>query len=54
MIQFWELSQLDKTTLAKIMRRAETDITSLLPVIQEIINQVRQRGDAAIVHRDAA
>lgn len=49
MIQFWELSQLDKTTLAKIMRRAETDITSLLPMIQEIINEVRQRGDAAVV-----
>jgi len=49
MIQFWELSQLDPTTLAKIMRRAETDITSLLPDIQEIISQVRQRGDAAVV-----
>jgi histidinol dehydrogenase len=49
MIQFWELDQLDKTTLAKIMRRAETDITSLLPLAQEIIDQVRQRGDSAVV-----
>lgn len=49
MIQSWELGQLDQTTLAKIMRRAETDITSLLPLAQEIIDQVRQRGDSAIV-----
>jgi histidinol dehydrogenase len=49
MIQFWELGQLDKTTLTKIMRRAETDITSLLPAVQEIIDQVRQRGDDAVV-----
>lgn len=49
MIQFWELGQLDQTTLAKIMRRAETDITSLLPLAQEIIDQVRQHGDSAVI-----
>ncbi len=49
MIQFWELSQLEPESLAKIMRRAETDIRALLPLAQEVIDQVRSRGDAAVV-----
>jgi len=49
MIQFWELSQLSADELAKIMRRAETDISALLPLAQGIIEGVRTRGDAAVV-----
>jgi histidinol dehydrogenase len=49
MIQFWELNQLTPEVLAKIMRRAETDIRTLLPLAQAIIDQVRTKGDAAVV-----
>ncbi len=49
MIQFRELSQLTADELAKIMRRAETDISSLLPLAQGIIDDVKARGDAAVV-----
>lgn len=49
MIQFWELSKLSGETLAKIMRRAETDIRALLPIAQEVIDSVRSGGDAAVV-----
>ncbi len=49
-IQFWELSKLTDETLAKIMRRAETDIRALLPLAQEIIDSVHSGGDAAVVH----
>ncbi|MBI5669897.1 MAG: histidinol dehydrogenase [Chloroflexi bacterium] len=31
------------------MRRAETDIRNLLPLAQEVIDRVRQEGDAAVV-----
>jgi histidinol dehydrogenase len=49
MIQFWELSQLGPEALAKIMRRAETDIRDLLPLAQDVIDRVRTMGDAAVV-----
>lgn len=49
MIQFWELAQLQPDQLARIMRRAEKDIRDLLPLAQEVIDRVRQEGDAAVV-----
>lgn len=49
MVQFWELKKLDQATRAKIMQRAETDIRSLLPLAQEVIDNVRVRGDEAVV-----
>lgn len=49
MIQFWELDQLQPEILNRIMRRAETDIRSLFPVAQTIIDRVRHEGDAAVV-----
>jgi len=49
MIQFWELSKLTDEKLAKIMRRAETDIQALLPMAQEVIDSVSSGGDAAVV-----
>lgn len=48
-IQFWEYSQLTPEQHSKIMRRAETDIRDLLPLAQEVIDRVRQQGDAAVV-----
>ncbi|NWG15158.1 MAG: histidinol dehydrogenase [Chloroflexi bacterium] len=49
MIQFWEYDRLTPEQLAKIMRRAETDIRDLLPLAQEVIDRVRNEGDAAVV-----
>jgi histidinol dehydrogenase len=49
MIQFYEYDKLSAEDMARIMRRAEVDITDLLPTAQEIINQVRTRGDEAVV-----
>lgn len=50
MIQFWELSQIEPDTLAKIMRRAEKDIRSLFPLAQDVIDHVRDSGDTAVVN----
>ena len=49
MIQFREYEKLSADEIARMMRRAETDIADLLPAAQEIINQVRARGDEAVV-----
>jgi histidinol dehydrogenase len=48
-IQYWKLNELDDTARARIMRRAETDITELLPMAQEVIDRVQQEGDEAVV-----
>jgi histidinol dehydrogenase len=48
-IQFMELSQLSTEALARLLRRAEKDIRDLLPLAQEVIDAVRERGDAAVV-----
>lgn len=50
MIQFWELNRIESSVLLKIMRRAETDIRSLLPLAQDVIDHVREDGDAAVVN----
>lgn len=49
MVQFMELNKLSSAELAKIMRRAEQNISDLLPLAQEVIDQVRSRGDEAVV-----
>jgi histidinol dehydrogenase len=49
MIQYWKLKELSGEQRAKIMRRAEQDITDLLPLAQEVIDRVRSEGDAAVV-----
>lgn len=49
MIQFWKYSELTEAQHAKIMRRAEQDISDLLPTAQEVVDAVRERGDAAVV-----
>ena len=49
MIQFWKLNEISAEQRAKIMRRAEKDISDLLPLAQEVIDRVRNEGDAAVV-----
>lgn len=47
-VRFWrEVSAEDKY---KIFRRSEKDISSVLPAVQAILDDVRIRGDAAVVH----
>jgi histidinol dehydrogenase len=49
MVQFLKLNELSAEQRAKLMRRAEKDIRDLLPLAQEVIDQVRTDGDAALV-----
>jgi histidinol dehydrogenase len=47
-VRWWrELSADDKN---KIFRRSEEDISSVLPQVQQIVDDVRARGDEAVVH----
>jgi histidinol dehydrogenase len=48
-IQVRELKRMTPAELRTLLRRAEQDIASLLPVAQEVITAVRDRGDAALV-----
>jgi histidinol dehydrogenase len=48
-IQYWKLSELSEDELARILRRAEKDITELFPLAQEVIGRVRQEGDKAVI-----
>ncbi|MBE2183270.1 MAG: histidinol dehydrogenase [Anaerolineae bacterium] len=49
MVQFLELAALSDEDRARLLRRAETDIRDLFPLAQGIIDQVRDRGDNAVV-----
>lgn len=49
MVQFLKLSELPDERLATLMRRAEQDISDLLPLAQGMIDRVRAEGDAAVV-----
>ncbi len=49
MIKVRELNTTSKNDLAKVMRRAEKDITDLLPAAQQVIDRVRTDGDAGVV-----
>ena len=49
MIQFLELNNLSASELRRLLRRAETDIENLFPIAQDVINQIRTGGDAAVV-----
>jgi len=49
MIQVRDLATLSPEELKVIMRRAEQDITALLPQAQQVIDAVRERGDEALV-----
>ncbi len=49
MVQFLELAKLSNEDKARLLRRAEKDIRDLFPLAQEVIDQVRERGDEALV-----
>ncbi|KXK23131.1 MAG: histidinol dehydrogenase [Chloroflexi bacterium OLB15] len=49
MVQFLELAKLSTEDKARLLRRAEKDIRDLFPLAQEVIDQVRERGDEALV-----
>lgn len=49
MIRMRELARLSGAELDELMRRAEADIRSLLPQVQEVVDRVRAEGDAALV-----
>jgi histidinol dehydrogenase len=49
MTQFMIWKQLPPADKARLLRRAETDITSLFPLAQEVIDAVRTGGDKAVV-----
>lgn len=49
MINFWEYASLAQSELTKIMRRAEHDISELLPLAQTVISDVKVNGDSAVV-----
>ena len=49
MVKLWEYASLTAEERTRLMRRAEQDISDLLPLAQEVVSNVRQRGDAAVV-----
>lgn len=51
-IAFYEWKSIDPATRQKIMRRAETDISAVIEKVRPIIDDVKNRGDAALI--DAA
>ncbi|MCL4247652.1 MAG: histidinol dehydrogenase [Anaerolineae bacterium] len=48
-IQFITWNKLSTAEKTRILRRAETDISNLLPLAQEVIGKVRARGNKAVV-----
>lgn len=49
MVQYLELDKLSAEQRHEIMRRAEQDITDLLPLAQKVVERVKAEGDAAVV-----
>ncbi|MBN8594778.1 MAG: histidinol dehydrogenase [Anaerolineae bacterium] len=48
-VQFWEIDKISADELARIKRRAEIDIRSLLPLAQDVIQRVQAEGDTAVI-----
>ena len=48
-IGFYRLSELDKETKSRLMRRSEADIEAVTAQVQPIIENVRKNGDAALL-----
>jgi histidinol dehydrogenase len=48
-IQFFELDKLSPEQYNRIMKRAEQDISHMLPLAQEVANEVKANGDAGVV-----
>ena len=52
-VNVYDLATLPAAERARIMRRSETDITDLRAVVEPIIAEVKQRGDAALLEFSA-
>ncbi len=48
-INKWKRHELDKATLETILRRSESDIAAVAAVVGPIIEDVKKRGDAALI-----
>jgi histidinol dehydrogenase len=48
-ISRYVLHELDDVTRARLLSRAQTDVRALLPRVRAIIDDVRRRGDRALV-----
>ncbi len=49
MIHFYELSSMDASQRARLLRRAEIQIDELIERVRPIVQGVRQRGDEALI-----
>src|SRR5947209_2564269 len=49
MIHFYELSSMDVSQRARLLRRAEIQIDELVEQVRPIVEGVRQRGDEALI-----
>jgi len=49
MIHFYELATMDVSQRARLLRRAEIQIDELIERVRSIIQEVRQRGDLALI-----
>jgi histidinol dehydrogenase len=49
-IQYRELDQLSSEERVRLLRRAEQDIQTLLPLAEEVSERVRTEGDQALIH----
>lgn len=49
-IKYRELDQLSSDERARLLKRAEQDIQTLLPLAEEVSERVRAEGDRAVVH----
>src|SRR5438270_14041549 len=49
MIHFYELATMDVSQRARLLRRAEIQIDELIERVLPIIQEVRQRGDEALI-----
>ena len=49
MVKLWDYASLTADDRSRLMRRAEQDISELLPLAQEVIADIKLNGDAAVV-----
>ncbi|GBF78772.1 histidinol dehydrogenase [Aphanothece sacrum] len=49
MVRILKLAQMTTDDLAKLKRRAELDIDMVLPIAQEVITAIAQKGDAGVI-----
>ncbi|MDX9872211.1 MAG: histidinol dehydrogenase [Clostridia bacterium] len=48
-IQVYKLKEMSQEDYARIMKRSETETADILPAVEKVINDVKARGDAALI-----